>query len=249
MTRIYLTRTGLLATNHKADNSFIGAAFFTNEGRFVRQCSISEAIYLVEEIELQPIKLIIYKDGTDLTDFMYLLLPLPKWEHVISVRVTDDCSSFKSATCNNGGDYSFSETLHWFVCTMPNGKPKFRVVTTYSTSAEFEFDQLSGNFEQGLGKLIVENAPAEFTTMTSRNEDGYIEDHYVMLEKISEPCTFADIWNQQYLYIPSKEDVDNGRDEYTCDALTITRRKEIVSKLRGLGLSRPKAKVRTRKRR
>lgn len=235
MTRIYLTRTGLLATNHKADNSFIGAAFFTNEGRFVRQCSISEAIYLVEEIELQPIKLI--------------LLPLPKWEHVISVRVTDDCSSFKSATCNNGGDYSFSETLHWFVCTMPNGKPEFRVVTTYSTSAEFEFDQLSGNFEQGLGKLIVENAPAEFTTLTSRNDDGYIEDHYVLLEKISEPCTFADIWNQQYLYIPSKEDVDNGRDEYTCDALTITRRKEIVSKLRGLGLSRPKAKVRTRKRR
>lgn len=232
MTRIFLTRTGLLATNHKADNSLVNAAFFTNEGRFVRQSTISEAIYLVEEIELQPIKLIPYKEETDLAGFMCSKLGMPKWEHVISVRVTDD-----------------SKTLNWFVCTMPNGEHQFRVVTTYSTSAELEFDQLSGAFEQGLGKLIIENAQAKFTTLTSRNKDGDIEDHYVMLEEISEPCTFADMWNQKYLYVPSQEDVYPGTNEYIRDAFTFTQRKEIVSKLRDLGLSRPKAKARTRKRR
>lgn len=237
MTRIFLTQNGLLATNHKADKSLVSAAFFTNVGRFVRQCSISEAIYLVEEIELQPIKLIPYKEETDLAGFMCSKLGMPKWEHVISVRVTDD-----------------SKTLNWFVCTMPNGEHQFRVVTTYtkkahSTSAELEFDQLSGAFEQGLGKLIIENAQAKFTTLTSRNKDGDIEDHYVMLEEISEPCTFADMWNQKYLYVPSQEDVYPGTNEYIRDAFTFTQRKEIVSKLRDLGLSRPKAKARTRKRR
>ncbi len=248
MTRIFLTKNGILATNHKADKSLVSAAFFTNEGRFVRECTISEAIYLVEEIELQPIKLTPYKEETDLAGFMCSMLKMPKWEHVISVRVTDDYSSFKSATCNNGG-YYVSKTLNWFICTMPNGEHQFRVVATYSTSNELEFDQLSGYFEQGLGKLIIENAQAKFTTLTSRNKDGDIEDHYAMLEEISGPCTFADMWNQRYLYVPSQEDVYPGTNEYIRDAFTFTQRKEIVSKLRDLGLSRPKAKARTRKRR
>lgn len=215
---LYLTRNGLLYSDgcHNARH-----AFYTNTGEFLRQCCNDEFNYLVNEIGVPKIKFEpiggsqacqIYNFATEKLAMLLGQGDFPIWNKITSMLVEADYSSYKEGTCNNGGDYGFFIYHHWFVAIMPNGKIVFRYVTTYDTTAEFEYDELNGGFQTDLGQLVALNTKKKFNinTVTHRDNDGYIVEEFCMLEQFSEIGNYDMLMSETITTIPSAADVEKG---------------------------------------
>lgn len=232
--KTFLTRSGILAqANDKGNGSFY-AAFFSNSGEFRRECTIEEFEYLESILqEIQIPKNEIWKRICDAFG------NFPVWHKIATITVVDDYSNYEAGRSCNGGNYSYHTTQEWFAALVPTSKGrewKFRRVDSFSTSAEFCYDKLSGSFQQDLGQLVVTNCSYRiaYRTQTGRNEDGYLLDEYKVLEQISEEGTFADLWNKAYTCIEKKEE-----DGYECMALRLSDKKALLKELKELGWERP----------
>ena len=154
--KTYLTKTGLLVV--RDDASF----FTSNNGEFRRLATDDEVDYLTKEVAIPEIG---WKDrtiqaaregaeffGTTL-DAMLVSMEIPLWYYLWSVSI-DDYSTYKPGSCNNGGDYSFHEKHHFFARSI-ECKWEIKALKTYSTSAEFSYDELTGDFQQNLNTLTA----------------------------------------------------------------------------------------------
>lgn len=212
--------TALIGTNGVGAKRFY---FQKPNGEFIREVSDSEAEYLLEnclevDVRFPPAQ----------PNF------LPSWHFIKSVQVIQDNSNYRWETCRNGGDYSFQTYHDWYVAKYPRGIWKFCFVERYSTSAEFEFDELDGSFQQGLGCLTLSNVERGELYYQSllgiewKNE----EKHYTsseVLEKIANMSSFSDLWNEMFKYIPSRWDEEEG---FVKKALSFSDKKEILARMK-----------------
>lgn len=127
--KTFLTKTGILASNNNQ------AAFFTNSGDFVRECSYDEFLYLTEEKELPEITHVDIHAVLLYRELNLKLTTLPKWKFLFSSEDVDD-TNYKWETCNNGGDYSNTDRHNYFV-RLNGGKVEFACLTESYSSAEF----------------------------------------------------------------------------------------------------------------
>lgn len=221
MEKCFLTNGGNLLRFHPSEKFY----FQKPNGEFIREVSSEEAEYLSQnclEIEVN--------NPSKHPEF------LPTWHFVKSVRVLDDYSNYRWETCTNGGDYSFHVYHDWFVAKYPDGSWKFAFVERHFTSAEFSYDELAGSFQSDMGYLCLSNVAdrREYNSQKGIEwKDG--EKFYTsseVLEKIGNIANFSDLWNEEYLYIPSRWDDEDK--EYTRPALTFSDRKQIVERLKEL---------------
>lgn len=238
---VFLTRTGLLVTNKEQ------AGFFTNSGKFIRPCPPSEQDYLLNTVGLTEITewVLPVKNGYffEHPELQYLMMnggsPFPKWHFLKSIEVVCDESNYQWETSNNGGDYSYSTRKDYFAMKTIEGKWKFAYLTTHSTSAEFSYDELSGSFQNDLGNMYLENVEGNFrySTQTRQSYDEQWcqtinEDEYKTVEQVATMSTFEEMWGEVYEYMPSKYS-DDEKSEYP--ALSLSDKKEILTKLKSLG--------------
>lgn len=168
--KTYLTKQGLLVV--RDDASF----FTSNSGEFRRIATADEVEYLTDF--LQEISIhsgpIMRETGRKQFHTKLERMEIPLWYYLWSVS-NDDYSAYKRRTCNNGGDYSFQEHIHFFTRCI-NGEWEIRTLTTYSTSAEFSYDEINGSFQNDLRILTVVGLKNEwhFLTRTSSGEDEEI---------------------------------------------------------------------------
>jgi hypothetical protein len=65
------------------------------------------------------------------------------WIYFAKATAVEDLSSYKPETCNNGGDYAFYENLRFFKAE----DGRIGVLRQHSTSAEFDYCELTGSFQ------------------------------------------------------------------------------------------------------
>ena len=229
MEKCFLTNGGNLLRFHPSKKFY----FQKPNGEFIREVSSEEAEYLSQnclEIEVN--------NPSKHPDF------LPTWKFIKSVRVLDDYSSWKPGTSDNGGDYSFHTYHDWYVCKYPNGEWKFAFVERYSTSAEFEYDELAGSFQQDLGYLCLSNVIDNMGQYRSQAGIEWKDGQKVygvdeVLEKIAFFASFSDLWKEQYEYIPPYWEKEVG---FVKNALSFSDKKEITTRLKELGVTRQDSK-------
>lgn len=225
---MYLTNGGNLLRFHPEFNKWY---FQKPDGEFIREVSDSEGEYLSQqclEVEI--------KDDIAHPEF------LPTWHFIKSVQVTQDNSNYRWETCNNGGNYSFQVYHDWYVAKYPNGEWKFAFVERYSTSADFSYDELTGQFQSDLGTLYLSNVEEQHSYQTQQAKwwDGEELFYYSeeVLDKIATISTFEEMWYEQYCYYPSKFEDDNYRSNPKYSrALSISDKKEIVKMLKNLDIN------------
>jgi len=220
----------------------LGWYFQKPNGKFIREVSEAEA----QHICLHGYEIDFHFAPDDPVEF-------PRWEHLISMRVCTDYTNYKAYTSCNGGNYSFATFQDWFVATV-NGEVVFRFVERFETSAEFGFDELVGSFQQDCGTLSISNVNSVINYNTQcqyfdapMEEVVYQVDE--ILERISQIGTFDQLWNQKYLEIPSKWEIQDYdvADKLTY-ALSFSEKKNIIQRLKGLGVEKSKLdKTRTRR--
>lgn len=234
--KVHITDNGNLLIFHPVLKKYY---FSKPNGDFIREVSNLEGEYL--ETVCLPVTL----------EDTYNSYPefLPIWHNVITIKVTDDYSKYKPETSNNGGDYSFHTFRDWFVGKFPDNTWKFAVIEIHSTSAEFSYDELFANFSTDLGTVMLINTENQnlYTshagvTWTSEGKVYHVED---VLEKVGMIDDFKSMWNTSYMFIP--EDGSNLDITYS-PALNLSHKKEVISRLRSLGITHPKKKSRNLKR-
>lgn len=172
--KTYLTKTGLLVVREDAN-------FFTsNDGEFRRLATDDEVFYLKQrlaEVSLDKCK----QPAFDLIE-----MEVPLWHHLWQTKV-DDYTHYKAGTCNNGGDYSYHEYKDFFIrCKEPHRRGRklweVRVLKTYSTSAEFSYDELNQSFQSNLQQVeIVGIAPAYAQAIiAAKKGETYKKDEWVL---------------------------------------------------------------------
>lgn len=234
--KCFLTKSGnilVACTNGKY-------CFLNPSLEFIREVSQSEGEYLSDMCLEIEFNVQIHSQVTK-----YLLgLEFPTWHFIKSILVVEDYSNYKWETCNNGGNYSFQTYHDWYVAKYPDGKWKFAFVERHTTSAEFSYDELAGSFQNDLGCLNISNImgePMSYQCQQAKWWDGE-EVHYYseeVLEKIAIVSSFEGMWNEMYYYIPSKWDEEEYTDPANqCSALSFTNKKEIISRLKKLGVTR-----------
>lgn len=216
------------------ETSLIGVKRFYFQkpnGEFIREVSNSEAEFLCQnclEIEVN--------NPPAHPEF------LPTWHFVKSVRVMDDYSSFKPETSNNGGDYSFGTHHDWYCAKYPNGEWKFAFIERHTTSAEFSYDELTGSFQPDLGSLILSNTEGQCSYQSQAGTEWENGEKFhtseEVLEKIATISSFEDMWAEKYEYIPSRWDEDG---KGFVKALSISDKKEIITRLKELGVEKVKS--------
>lgn len=229
MEKMFLTNGGNLLRFHP---TFDKAYFQKPSGEFIREVYDSEAEYLRQNcLEIEC--------SVEHPKF------LPTWHFIKSVLVVQDNSNYRWETCCNGGNYSFQTYHDWYVAKYPDGSWKFAFVERYSTSAEFEYDELAGNFQSDLGTLYLKNACEPCPSYSSqrgiewRDEQEFYSSEEVV-EKIGQVASFFDLWNEQYEYIPSRWD-DEDEAEIVI-GLSFSLKKEIITRLKELGVTRQDSK-------
>lgn len=211
-------------------NSPQGMYFQTPKGDFLRECSKAEGAYLTDNDLLLEAEIEFPNNHPE---------NFPTWHCITTVMIINDKRDYRWETSVNGGNYSFATYHDWFVAKMPNGKWQFRFVEHHSTSSEFAFDELSGNFQNNLGTFYPINTEGNvsYQSQIGRgwDDENSIPTNYVdeVLEKISVTAEFEVLWNEEYTYIPSRWDEDS--EEYSEPALKFTQKKQIISRLRELG--------------
>ena len=234
MEKCFLTNGGNLLRFHPSEKFY----FQKPDGEFIREVSNNEAEFLCQnclEVDVHH--------PNEHPEF------LPTWHFIKSVRVLDDYSNFRAETSNNGGDYSFATYHDWYVAKYPDGSWKFAFVERHSTSAEFSYDALTGSFQSDLGTLYISNGidcPSYSSQAGIEWKDG--EKFYTsseVLEKIGTIASFYDLWNEVYEYLPSRWDDEDK--EYTRSALSFSDKKEIITRLKKLGVEKVKPSHRGRR--
>lgn len=219
----------------------LGFYFQKPYGTFLREVSEQEATYVsrhglsidIEFINPHPSK-------------------FPIWKHIRTDRVMVDNSNYKWETCNNGGNYGFSTFESWFVAKV-NDEWVFRYINHHSTTADFEYDELSNQFKQGLGgNLHIINTDIDLRFLTQcqyydSESESVIYDVSEPLEKYSEVGSFEQLWNSVTNYYGSKWDDEDEDHEYP--TLTFSDKKLIIERLREIGVQRIKRKLQNSKRR
>ena len=206
MEKVLITQNGnFLRHNTETDRFY----FQTPSGTLLREVTHCEAE------ELGP--KLLYAEVPDLNPH----LELPVWEFLFSTQVCDDFSNYQANTSRNGGNYSFHEHAAIFTANV-NSIRKFRVLFYYSTSAEFEYDELNGEFQTGLAVRFVLNSNNQFRLETKSDSD-------FMLEQISQEMSVEDILKLECHYIPSWLDEDDT--ERTVPALSDWQ-EEIINSLK-----------------
>lgn len=191
--------------------------FITPTLEFLREVSLAEANYLMEvciQIDLH----------VDLPPIEY-----PTWKFITTTKEWSDYSRYKPETSCNGGDYAFFVWRDWFVSNTPTGW-KFAFIERYSTSSEFPYDELAGQFQSPLGRLTITNAnDISYETQINEWVDGercYEQDE--ILEKLCVLCEFKHLWQST---------TDDGGT--VSASLSMTDKKNIILQLREVGMSRP----------
>lgn len=204
--------------------------FQSPRGEFLRECSNDEFDWLCREGVLVETWDARFEDEPK---------EFPAWHFLKSVRVMDDFTDYQAGTSSNVGNYSFNHFHDWYVAKYPDGKWKFSFVENYSTSAEFNFDELAGKFQSDLGEIYLSNCRSQdsYRTQIGRiwDEESECWTYSVpeVVEKIGTISDFNHLWNEFYHYLPSKIGMHEEEKHYP--ALSLTDRKEIVSILKELG--------------
>lgn len=229
MEKCFLTNGGNLLRFHPTQKFY----FQKPNGEFIREVSDSEAEFLSQnclEVDIHH--------PNEHPEF------LPTWHFIKSVLVVEDDSNYRWETSSNGGDYSFQTYHDWYVAKYPNGEWKFAFVERHSTSAEFSYDELTGNFQSCLGCLNISNIMGEPVSYQcqqakwwDREEVRYYNEE--VLEKIASMSSFEHLWNEMFEYIPSRWDENEDKTQSE-KALSFSEKKEILIFLKGLGVTKNK---------
>lgn len=184
---------------------------------FLREVSLSEVDYLMEvciQIDLH----------VDIPPIQY-----PTWKFITTTKEWSDSSKFKPDTSCNGGDYAFFAWRDWFVSDTPTGW-KFAFIERYSTSSDFSYDELTGQFQSPLGRLTITNANnISYETQTYEWADGVqCYEQNEVLEKLCVLCEFRHLWQSK-----------TNDDGIVSASLSMTDKKNIILRLREAGMSRP----------
>jgi hypothetical protein len=203
-----LTSNGLLVALPK--NKW---AFFSNAGEFRREATQQEVTHLQS---ILPVCILPAEDWN---------AELPTWNFITSVQTSADYSLFKAETSSNGGDYSFFTYEDWFLGKV-NGEWVLRSITRHSTSAEFDYDELSGTFQICNGKTDVVNWDDRLSGYFTQNQD------FVALEQISQIRQFSDLLTSKNEVIPENSvKYTASRIEMLCQPISLTKKREIVSRI------------------
>lgn len=195
MEKVLITQNGNFLRHNPETDKFY---FQTPTGTFLREVTHSEAE------ELGP--KLLYAEVQDLNQHP----EVPNWQFLFSVPVSNDFSNYQANSSRNGGNYSFHQHAAIFTAIV-NGMRKFRVLFHFSTSAEFEYDELTGEFQTGLDVRFILNSNNQFRLET-QSESNFI------LEQISQEISIDDILKLECHYIPSWLDEDDA--ERTVPALS-----------------------------
>lgn len=223
-TQFFLTRNGILAANKES------IVFLTNSGEFVRNCSIDEFDYLTKQVGLVEI--------TRASGSTFPLFEIPKttkWHFIESVKVVQDDSNYRQGTSCNGGDYSFTTTRDFFARNM-GGNWQFAFIDWMQTSAEFGYDEISGQFQNDIVHLYLEDCYNHngYQVRAERlDEDGFWDDQYQVVEKLATMTSFEEMMATSFKYIPSRYD-DEG-EGYEGAALSHEAKEKIIDTLKQVG--------------
>jgi hypothetical protein len=177
---VRLTKTGLAVKPHDdADAPF----YCSNDSEFRRYMSEEEWDYVktncAYSIEFKnPLKHFIVAE---------------KWQFLWSWKISD-FTSYKEGTSCNGGDYAFYER-HNIFGRVSAGKLELIDVIRYTTSSEFDYDEVHGAFQNGLGKvtfLDCEDTDFCLYTQTNRDEFGYVHDEVWSLNQAGQTIRLQD---------------------------------------------------------
>ena len=178
--RVVLTKTGLAATD---ESMFF---YCSNSGEFRRYMSEEEFNSLSANCPLIHFAYIFPE--------LHPTVELPdKWRFLWSWGVAD-YTSHKPETCFNGGDYAFYER-HAIFGRINAGKLELLEVVRHTTSAEFDYDEVSASFQSGLGKVTFmdcEDTDFCLYTQTQRDGFGYIMDKVWSLNQVGRTIPFED---------------------------------------------------------
>lgn len=223
----YLTKNGNILLRD-VNGKF---SFHTPSLAFIREVSEEEGEYIISN---KPTEIdVICKLHDDFTDYCAGLGEFPTWHFVKSVLVMQDNTNYKAELSSNGGCYAFQIWHDWFVAKYPDGSWKFAYVERHDTSAEFSFDELTGQFQSDLGWVCLSNVAGNQGQYHSQRgicwKEG--EKNYTVetvLEKIAIFSTFEQMWNQQY------EIFDGEEESAIFPALSFKDKREIIAKLQEL---------------
>lgn len=181
--KTYLTKTGLLVV--RDDASF----FTSNNGEFRRLATDDEVEHLkevLEEVFIERHDPHSLEIRTRLLYHKLTTMKIPMWHYLWQTKV-DDYTHYKAGTCNNGGDYSYHEYKDFFIRCIDSQRRgrrlwEVRVLKTYSTSAEFSYDELNQSFQSNLQQVeIVGIAPAYAQAIiAAKKGETYKKDEWVL---------------------------------------------------------------------
>lgn len=190
-------------------------AFISPKGEWLRECTAQEFKNVAENAMFR------IEDTFMLQESFDKVLPQhpPVWEFMGSIRVEEDYSSYKPETCNNGGDYAFYTNLDVYFTTI-NGKAVIRGVTRYSTSAEFDYDELNASFQQNLTDCQVLNAEQNLPNYGKAQMRYYTQGYdTTFLEQISQVYKLEDIYNLTCEVIEKDDEGEIQEMEYIPEVL------------------------------
>lgn len=191
-----LTRNGnLVVPITNPNGGEVVHCYATPEGEFLRECTYEEVLHLQSVcMWIRP------ANNHQLINWAKFPIngSMPQWHLLGSFRIEEDYTNFKPETGSNGGDYGY-----WKNCDVYGsswlGYVQLRTVIRHGTTADFDYDVLTGQFQQcGEGTTIL-NAVQEYTIPGTCDKD--IKDiwyptqgeSFVMLEQISELKTWLEI--------------------------------------------------------
>lgn len=231
----FLTNNGNIAVvvkevSARGDSEMVYCAFISPKGEWLREATGNEVANVAygNRLPLADLQMV--------REFFDNVLPqqAPVWEFMGSIRVEEDYSSYKPETSCNGGDYAFYTSLDVYHTTI-NGKAVIRGVTRYSTSAEFEYDELNASFQTNLVDCQVLNTHYQyeignevFNNIKSYRTQGYD----TTLEQISQVYKLEDICNLTCKVI--EKDEEGEIQEWECFPENLD---DVVSKLIMAGAS------------
>ena len=227
----FLTNNGNIAVVVREDGKVHYNAFITPKGEWLREATGNELATIAFNNALWLSVCSINNEFFE----EHLPKHAPVWEFVGRIRVKEDLSSYKPETGCNGGDYAFYTDLDVYVTTI-NGKAVIRGVTRYSTSAEFEYDELNASFQTNLVDCQVLNTHYQyeignevFNNIKSYRTQGY---DTTFLEQISQVYKLEDICNLTCEVI--EKDEEGEIQEWECFPENLD---DVVSKLIMAGAS------------
>ncbi len=198
--KILLTKNGILASN---DNQ---AAFFTNSGEFIRECSLSEFEYLSREKELPKVTFF-GAGGLDFLKKLSLVNILPKWKFLFYTEDVDDTSYEEGKSCN-GGAYSNTDRHNYFV-RVNGDKVEFACLTESYSSSEFH-QTWNGSYQNAYDcnytKLI--DVEGDWRLSEWQREESEAS----LLQGYGQLCKLENLF-QPSLYTPSRDSEETDIQE------------------------------------